>query len=392
MRQFPGPLTRWHTIRRLAVLLAAVSLGVPAQAAEPTSRPAVPAMLGPLTDTAPINLQLSQKSPQAMLDELTRQSGIKIRVNPPNLWQTRPGQLADIDVKNASYWRALKEICRATGLVVNGWDREVVLMAGAGRFGLTGDGPVSDCGPVMTLAQRIYRSHMADLQSGEIRRTCTLNLLIYVDPRVRLLAWKPICVTSARDEKGNDLSGAVTAGATVDRYNDVSAWQITQVVTLNPVTRVGGTVAELKGYLPAVVVLKSQVLEIPEPVAKKEFKQDIGSWTVELIGVKDKRPGQVPKAYQVDISLRQRGKADSPARFDLGRLVQLMDAKGAILMRQRYEESSTFSEGQTKASLTYMQQTFGGEQIGPPVKLVVDVPMEMKELGLPFEFRDLKLP
>ncbi|MFI5381517.1 MAG: hypothetical protein ACHRHE_19645 [Tepidisphaerales bacterium] len=358
-------------------------------AAEPTSRPA---MLERFDAAVPISIQLHQKSPQEVLDELARQSGIKTRVNPGNLWQTHPQQLVDVEVKDVCYWRALKEICRAAGLQVNGWDREVVLMAGAGRFGLTGDGPVSEKGPVMAIAQRIYRSQTADLQSGETRRLCTVSLMIYVDPRVRLVAWKPVCVLSARDEKGNDLGGNVSAGVYADRYNETSAWQISQTVSLTPATRTGGTVAELKGYLPAVVVLKAQTLEVPEPLTRKQFKQDVGPWTVELLDVKDKRPGQTPKAYQVDVVLQEREKAGSPSNFDLGRLVQLVDAKGAVLMRQRYEGTSTTSGGRTQASLVFMQNTFGGELTGPPTKLLVDVPVEMKEMGLPFEFRDVALP
>ncbi|MGA2499131.1 MAG: hypothetical protein ABSH20_15425 [Tepidisphaeraceae bacterium] len=385
---FSGRLMGAMMIPLLAALLAAL-LCIEVRAAEPTSRPT---MLTRFPGAAPITLDLRQKSPQEMLDELTRQSGVKTRVFPANLWQTHPTPLADIDVKGASYWRALKEICRLAGLQVNGWDREVVLMAGAGRFGLTGDGPVSDSGSVMAMGQRIFRSHTADLQTGETRRVCTLNLLMYVDPRVRLVAWKPVCVTSARDEKGNDLRGGISAGVNVDRYSDVSAWQISQTVGLNLASRSGGTVVELKGYLPAVVVLRDQTLEIPEPLARKQFKQDVGTWTVELIEVKDKRPGQIPKAYEVDLAMQQHGQVSSFPKLDLGRLIQLVDAKGAALMRQRYEGTSTTSERRTQASLVYMQQTFGGEQIGPPAKLVIDVPVEMQEMGLPFEFHDLKLP
>jgi hypothetical protein len=382
---------RHGCVQCLAGVLLALWAGFSggARAAEPTSRPA---MLEDFKAASPITLQFQQKSPQEILDDLARQSGIKTRVNPANLWATRPAQLIDINVQNVSYWRALKEICKAAGLQVNGWDREVVLMSGAGRFGLTGDGPASDKGPVMAIGQRIFRSQTADLQSGEMRRACTLNLLLYVDPRVRLVAWRPVCVLSARDEKGNDLNGNVSAGVYADRYNETSAWQISQTVGLTPATRTGGTVAELKGYLPAIVVLKTQTLEIADPLAKKPFKQDVGNWTVELGGIKDKRPGQVPKAYQVDLVLQQRDKSAPLPSFDLGRLVQLVDAKGAILMRQRYEGTSSTSDGRTQASLVYMQQTFGGEQIGVPAKLLIDVPVEMKEMGLPFEFKNLPLP
>ena len=373
-----APLALWATIFR-----------GPAGAAEPTSRPAEIQQFPVLQ---PITLQLSQKNPQDLLAELTRQSGIKTRVIPANLWQTRPAQLCDIDVKGVSYWRAMQEICRVGGLQVGGWEQEVVINNGGGHFGLTGDGPVSDQGPVMTMAQRIHRSHTADLQTGDIRRNCSLNLLLYVDPRARLVAWKQICVTVARDEKGNDLGTGTSNNAYADRYNQGSTWQINQTIGLTPLTRTGGTVAELKGYLPAVVVLKAQTIEIPDPLTRKQFKQDVGPWSVEVTETKDKRPSQTPKAYQVDIVMQQREKNNPPPNFDVGRLVQLFDAKGQCLMRQRWEGSNTTTGGRSQASLIYMQQTFGGEQIGPPVKLLIEVPLEMKEMQLPFEFRNLALP
>ncbi len=373
-----------------ALLLCLVAGAMPGLvSAQPASRPAMidDGMLPKL-----ITLNLHQKTPQEMLERLTEQTGVRIRANPANLWQSRPATKADLSLKDVSFFRALREICGLGGLQVSGVDRDLMVMAGGGRFGLLGDGPISDNGGLMVIGQRIHRAHTADLQTGEIRRNCAFSLTLFIDPRLRVVAWKPMVVSEARDDQGRNIIGPTYASPAVERYTEAIAWQINQTVSLTPATRTGGVIAKFKGYLPAVLALRTTSITIDDPLTRKQHKQEAAPFTVELLEMKDQRPNQTPKTYQVDLALHCRDKTDLPA-FELGRLVQLVDAKGVPLMRQRFQATKTaWADGRAQVTLIFNQQTNLGEQIGPPTKLIVEVPVELREVGLPFEFRELALP
>jgi hypothetical protein len=366
----------------------------------PASRPAV--SLDEALKLPPITLRAKSQPPAAVMADLARQSGLSFFTNPQNLWEQRQFPPVDLDIRDASFWQAMREVSDAVGgLNFQVYDRDIMLMAGGSSLQ---QGMVSDRSFVYAVITRITRTNVADLTNDVIQRSCSLSMTVYVDARAKLLYYGTARVEAARDENGleapiNSYSGSQPMTA--------SSWQLSQSFGLNLPPKIGKRLTLLRGYLPATVATESQVAEFavtPLPAAPAGRgaargaapvtqpttgpTQMAGPWAIQLV---ECRTVSASRTFQVILTVEPRDKPNTPLPADPSRMVRMLDGKGAALMRQG-TSSTVDPGGATRLTLTFIAQRNNGEATDPPARMLVDVPLATRDVALPFEFTDVPIP
>ena len=103
-------------------------------------------------------------------------------------------------------------------------------------------------------------------------------------------------------------------------------------------------------------------------------------------------------SYSIFIQLpKETWTASEAIQFSPERIFRLLDARGLPLMRvdsPRGMDARAGSDAESRQIvLTFQRQNWQlGERAGEPAKLIWEVPVETREVAVPFEFKDLPLP
>lgn len=278
------------------------------------------------------------------------------------------------------------------------------------------------------------------------RDRLVLNAYTLADPKVTPIALR-YEVTEAIDDKGNDLRLPVTEDVRQGfsgSYQDFRARPPIQIMLASK-PDMGKRLVRLRGVLHFSVVTRVkhwETTQLQTPV-EDTIQQDGGGFTVRFKGVKKGSKNNNLNEWEADFAAQSRG--EHLERFWRNRIESrgsnnggsgILDFAGVPQMRlvdengQEFEVggiSSAFSLGSdnpqtgvtTPASISidvspvppdaaqnwkYTEERgFGfrapfawtpGEAItmGRPAKLIVDFPIERREISVPFEFTDLPLP
>ena len=350
------------------------------------TRPATRAALPP---GSRVTLKLTDAKPQEAFAALSRQIDYDLAVSPRNLWDSRPWPAISVNLNNATFWQASRELCEKAGVSLQrlGIERDVVLMAGGGRPWLSY--PSSEHGPFLVIAQSLQRSNSVDLtQAVPPTRSCVVRLTLYGEPKVRILRAAAVArIEHAVDERGISLAPPPTSSE--PRPSFTTGWTWSVIAHLAPPAEAGDTIAELRGRIVIAVQTDSHVVHIPDIQAARNLSQKVGGH--QLIVKEVRKTGST---YVVSLTLH-RDPASAATWRDIspGSFFKLLDAQGQPLSRRSYGGTGGGSGDSVDLSLTFAREDFnGGDAAGEPATLVWEVPTEVTEHSVPFVFRNLPLP
>lgn len=367
----------------------------PPPAALPVTMPEAAQLLGGPTL---VTLHLKDATTQAVLDALSKQSGVPLRLL--FIDEAIPAPKYTIDIEKQPFWTALVEVCRQLQLVPQlAGDRIFQdLLPGNPDDNL---GAVIPVHPMITLTAREMRhehtfSLKADkgvFQTPQEVHAIYFNGWALVDPKIRVAPNTTINVdiTEAIDDKGQELPHEQGGASFVQ---SPVLWDLQ--INLGGRGDAGKKLARLKGIIKAFVVAKSERWELNDlanagPVTKT-IKTAQGNETYRLVDLAQDgkqyevtlgitRPAQAAPTPDEDVNIQQLRNA----RQDLGSLTRLLDAQGRDIP---YLSSKVEGEAVT---LIFGRQE-GENAAGAPTRLVFDIPLEFRELQIPFEFKDVPLP
>jgi hypothetical protein len=333
-----------------------------------------------------------QVKPKDAFDELARQANCVIAPGFPNLWESRQFVPVDMDYDAVPFWLAMKDLCDKTNMMVNpGYNGAAGLTIYPGRNNQLSGLPFIS-GPFFVVATNISRSRNVNLTDGPNARSSSLNmqLTIFSEPKLRVLRMLyPVMVTEAVDEKGNSLAPAhMNTGngwSSGNRY----IWNAS--VELKDVPNAGQILKRVKGAARMTAIASSESLEIPVSDAK-EFDKTVGG-----IRVKVAEFGADPNTVHFKLICSQQG-ADPTAWSMLMESVQngqlrLLDSQGHTLQQATMGTSGSNQSFEINASFQNKIQTPQGQQDAvAPLKLQWDIPTGIKEINVPFEYKDVPLP
>jgi hypothetical protein len=207
-------------------------------------------------------------------------------------------------------------------------------------------------------------------------------------------------IKEAVDEKGNDLSGAPLNGGG-------ALWLRRFEIPLQRKADAGRKLARLRGTIKVMVVAKRERWEIPNVLAAKNLSKTIRgplgeeTWTVQNVEVVPTEAGPryqahvtvVPKQPLVaeeatEEELQARQMVQSSLR-DWSQMVSLVDTGGRI-----YPFMEGVEDTGEVVTIPFAPPDEGDplNRPGPPAKLIIDIPTDVREVEIPFDIKDLPLP
>lgn len=345
-----------------------------------------------------ITMHLKDATAQAVLQELTRQAGVPVRLLFSD--DALPPQKYTLDIEKQPFWTALLEVCRQLQLAPQlAGDRNIQDLLPGNPDDATG--ALIPINPLMTLTAREMRHEHSfslknangALQAQQDTHSIYFNGWALVDPKIHVAPNTTVNVdiTEAVDEKGQELPHEQGGASFVQ---SPALWDLQ--LNLGGRADAGKTLASLKGIIKAFVVSKNEKWEVADLAnagpTTKTVKTPQGNETYRLVDLAQNgkqyevtigvtRPAQAEPAPDEDVNIQQL----RTARQDLGSFTRLLDAQGRDIP---YISSKIDGEAIT---LTFGRQE-GENAAGAPNRLVLDIPVEFRELQIPFEFKNVPLP
>jgi hypothetical protein len=343
---------------------------------------------GRMTGASMITIHLKKASPGQVLSEICRQANAQIRLNPPNLWTTHEWTATDIDIEEQPFWAAMKSFCKTWNLapVNNGMEREMVITEGTcTMFGKWS----SVSGPFLVAATYIHTNNSRDLnQPANVTRNCNVQIMVCPEPKMRVLQGSYSAnIEKVLDDKGNALNNANVGMPGMQPLQPGNSWMWNMSACLLPRAE-SRSIATLKGSARFMLQARSESGEIADILSAKNVSKSAGG---RRFLVKEVRKNN--EMFQVMMTIFRPGWTAQEWNFQFpGTLFKLVDGEGNALFRMHAAPGSMTNE-QMELTIHYQRQNWnGGVPAGEPVKLTWEIPVESKEIQVPFELLDLPLP
>jgi hypothetical protein len=276
-------------------------------------------------------------------------------------------------------------------------------------------GRVLSLGPVTIFANSISlnRSRSRSLDPAEATKDPTESQSMYVqasryiDPKLAPLVMGMLLqIDGATDDRGRAITSEET-------------WQNPQIedneyvsFSMKAPARDAVRLRSLKGTARLAVLTKSERWEIDlkaTPQAEKEFKSETTEVKVQLQNLVPRTIGggwklslrQARKDIGTPRVFRPKGR-DNGTNVRLGdydnalRSLRVLNEAGELMPLNGFDSAGTEENG---TRITNLEINIGAQHDGEPgepkpvpAKLVVDVPLEWREIQIPFELKDLPLP
>ncbi len=350
-----------------------------------------------LTGPSLITLHARGAAPAEVFAEVARQAKTSLRPSPPNLWEKPSWRALDVDFNRVPFWAAMQELCLRTGLTLLPQMGGEILVAGrptasdgpAARSSLAGraftGAPASIHGPFLITATHITRSSVVDLaQPRQLPRTCDVFFLAHAEPKLRvLLAQNEVEIEEAVDESGRSLAAQEASGQGIQ--TGVSGfWNLRTSLLPQPQSQ---RVAVLRGKARFLIQTRSDQAVIEDVMAARNVERSAAGKRFVL-----KEARRVGDGYEVILTLYRAGF--HPSEWNL-----FLPQYGFRLLDEQHEAlllSGVATRGgaeQADFTLRFQRRSWSGsDAAGEPRSLVWEVPVETREVVVPFEFRDLPLP
>ena len=339
-----------------------------------------------------ITLHLHDCPAPEAFHELARLLQQEIIPDPPELWQNKPSPKVTIDVDSTPFWDVMRQICRQAGVEPDFSDngRLKVIESVEGKWAAV---PATAVGPILVRAERITQTRTVEFARPLATDfSCVMSLNVLTEPKMRIIAdGCSMSIESAVDEKNNSLLPEDGEDPPFSPAGERTRFWEAQVDLTRP-AKSGLKISQLKGTVHLLIPDKIETLEVPAILNVSDLEQTINGRRLIV-----QTAGKVKGGYEVRVKLFRNGLSD--AKWKQWRnpvdMVRLVDAKGLQIFFSGVTETA-IDEQQCSLTLQFenpnnMPNGVGGP-VGPPAKLQWEIPRELREMQVPFEFGDLPLP
>lgn len=421
MQTSPQVLAPLALLLALAPRLAAQPPDAPANiaAAKPEAPPAPPPLLPIKLDEwlaqngglARLKIKMEKATASEVAAEIKKQTGVDVEVGQ----NFRAGENAPrftVESNGEPFWTAVANWQKGK----KGGEPELHVNREYGEGGLklspwshAQAGRGIDAGPCRVAISylSVSRSHSVSLAEGakadpNESRSMHLQGSLQVDPRLRSRILGMLWDVTARDDKGRAVKEEHNYSQPWLRDND-GGWMSLQLGAPEPDAKA----LTLAGAMRLAVVTKSEKWEVSldaAPGTQKEFKGAGLEATVRFDGMEARRRNWeaaftwTRKAVGPERIFKGTGEHGQSARLSdwnaLHGAVRLVNDEGETVA-----SSFSFVEEEVKdgarvleADVSARRPRQGDIEKSTPVRAIVEVPLEWREITIPFEMKDLPLP
>ncbi|HEY2586515.1 MAG TPA: hypothetical protein VGI81_12190 [Tepidisphaeraceae bacterium] len=337
-------------------------------------------------EPASITLDLDHASVAAAFERLADIEGEELPTDPPDVLAHCDGTVT-ASYHGQTYWQAVLDLCRQTGLELRFEDRGVVLSRkGENSAGST---DALSCSGVFLVRARLTRWSHEPREPGR-----SVRIELYAEPRAELVEglWRAT-LAEATDQHGQSLRPLAESGINMggsERLANGYAWS----VPLRPVASADTRLARLRGQVD--VVLAEQVVsgQAPDHAGDRTLA---GPMPIHLPC--GSVSASVLRVVKADASWNMEMQVDTdPAEIDWEAVMQALgsgglrafDADGRELVLQNFWRAGGGPSNMVRCK-------WGGPhdptkpQPGDPFKLVWRIPGKTVRAAVPFELKDVML-
>lgn len=377
-----------------------------------------------------VTLHLKDVTSQEVIKEFSKQSGVTMRLE---TWREEEAKKqVTVDIENQPFWVAMQEVCATLNMSPQTHSGRDALLLHQGDISWA-RGTLISLSPLVTLRLiQITRTHTIALQgdatvpagvkaANDTQDMALLGTFLF-DPKLRMAEDRMrITIPQAIDDKG------VTLVNENQRTYSYTYGQSPLLWTLKiPLIWRGANskqIVKLRVSAKCFVTTRRELWEVPDVLNARESSKTLrgpdGDETYTFLGMK-----KIGSQYQVHLDVQRppaRARVEMQQdeqpllwiRRDFSRMATLRDAEGrrfAWRGNQGTQDQDEYRllfaevpEGMPRpiklpiaAGLEGAAKPEGAAtpevKIPTPEKLVLDIPLEFRELEVPFELKDIPLP
>lgn len=349
-----------------------------------------------------VTLNLHDVPAAQALAELAKQARGPLLTDPANLLLQKNPKPVSLIGDHQPLWKMLQSFAAQCDLEVTGItqrNREIGLGLARGNADWQ-DKPIVLSGPLLIRADQLIRISTARLRSHDVIQEFNIGFTVFAEPKLKVMDYSgTVKLQEVVDDKGNSLipaGGDVTPNVETfgnQREGTTSRWEIG--ATLHYPKGVGTKIAKFRGTTIVEVRTRSANLDFPLSQAHN-LKRTVGGLRMVV---------KSADAGRCDLTIFRDGRNDAEwygvrMQVSAGEAV-LQDDKGRVVARsQNGVEADDSPDGQRmEIRLRFARDLFddGTKESKKPAfseasRLVWEFPTEVRELSVPFEFRDLPIP
>jgi hypothetical protein len=361
-----------------------------------------------------VTLHVKNAALKDVFAEISRQCGADLKPLPPELWELRPWPKVTFDFDNQPFWVVMRTIAEQTGIELKPWNNDGLhLIQGAPAAAAMGRWTVT--GPFLITLHRASRNQSIDYGANDATNSdFALTFSGVAEPKLRVVRASYLAkLDEAKDDRGNSL---VISDETEDNVrrggldlaftgNNTGQWQFT--ARLANVKNMGTKLASLRGSATVQLQTRAETLEIANILSASNASRTAAGVTLTVREAK-----KVADRYELNLVISRDGAAGAGAAapqagvdnnladvLDWQRIQQsladmrLVDDQGRSLERGSFSSGGNDQSTEVTMSFSAIESTPGARNpTGEPSKLVWRLATEVKDVVIPFEFKDVPLP
>jgi hypothetical protein len=354
-----------------------------------------------------VTLHVKNAALKDIFAEISRQCGAELKPLPPELWELRPWPKVTFDFDNQPFWVVMRTIAEQTGIELKAWNNDGLhLIQGAPAAAAAGRWTVT--GPFLITLHRASRNQSIDYGANDaVNSDFALTFSGVAEPKLRVVRASYLAkLDEAKDDRGNSLIVGDEADDNVRRGgldlaftgNNTGQWQFT--ARLANVKNMGTKLTTLRGSAMVQLQTRSETMEIPNILSANNAARSAAGVTLTV-----RVAMMVADRYELNLFISRAdggpaAGADNLAEaLDWQRVQQsladmrLVDDQGRTLERGSFSSGGNDQSTEVTMSFSAIEATPGARNpTGEPSKLIWRLATEVKDVVIPFEFKDVPLP
>jgi hypothetical protein len=340
------------------------------------------------TGVSLVTVRLRNASPPQIFAELSRQANAPLLPDPPGLFESRDWPALDLDIQSQPFWAAMRQISARLSVTLQpaGPQQELAVVDRSPGARMLAGSPACLAGPFLVVATQINTYRSVDLnQPKNVRRHCSLALLVYAEPKLRLLQGSNTAsIEEATDDLGNSL---VVSPAPADYMQPGNHWLWNLNVSLAPPPQGPRRIATLKGSARYLIQTRSDAARIPDVLNARNVPRTVAG--MRFLFKDLRRRGDF---YEARLDIHRPGL--NPNDWNLPNLYnsfKLLDSRGNPFIRLGSVSPAPAADV-TEITLQFQRRNLPNQPPAEPATLLWEVPTETSLVVVPFRFSDLPLP
>lgn len=321
-----------------------------------------------------ITLHVKDAAPAEVFSSLSRQSGAPLPTLPDKLWDEPNWPRLTLDLDRQPFWEVIAGVAKRLQIdYLNTEPQEIRITRDSGH---PPAGTFISGAFLITADPMVFRNGM------------NIEVSVYGEPKIVVTRAVSFKLEKAEDDHGNPLLPQTSRRMFGRRFRTGSR-QLPMPFQRPPdeVSRIG----RLKGSVSVFVQVGAEMWEVNDPATMSATTRLVDSVPVTLESFYPAHAGG--EGYELlaalPVGFSSRGTQDEITEL-IRKRMQVLDDHGRALKLSMVDSRGTSDGAEVTADFTPGDPPDGG-RVGPPAKILWNIPTETRQLDIPFDFKQIPI-